>query len=103
MEISPNTNLWLVHICLDNQGSKGVNWGTVIDVFTHSVYTFMVLNWSSSKPIVWLGLIEVWIYVGSEDEVVKRTHVNIQQPGVSGESQKTVGLSPRSSVYSSAI
>lgn len=79
-------------ICLDNQGSKGVNWGTVVDVFTHSVYTIMVLNWSSSKPIVWLGLIEVCI--GSEDEVLNRTHVNIQQPGVSGESQNTKGLSP---------
>lgn len=94
MEISPNANLWLFHICLYNQGSKGVNWGTVIDVFTHSVYTIMVLNWSSSKPIVWLGLIEVYICVGSEDEVVKSTDVNIQQPGVSGESQNTKGLSP---------
>lgn len=89
MAFSPNENLRLVHICLDNQGSKGVNWGTVIDVFAHSVYTIMVLDWSSSKPIVWLGLIEVCIYVGSEDEVVKRTRVNIQQPEVSGESQSS--------------
>lgn len=35
----------------------------------------------------------VYIYVGSEDEIVKRTHVNIQQPGVSGESQNTKWLS----------
>lgn len=36
----------------------------------------------------------VCIYVGSEDEIVKLTHVNIQQPRVSGESQNTKGLSP---------